>query len=447
MSAPEPTHAADVVPVIGKTVHQKLEELRQIDARIEKRLDHLQRAEQNLRLLFDSLRSQVLQAHPLIAQLNQLRQGSAELIDGLADQVRARIDPVMPTDSPPTVSLAIDTSAAEEQVRAAAAQAMTEVDARARQADEDLRGTIESARNFMDHAFSVSREQAEAALAEAQARLEELRAATNEARALREQQASPLALVRASVDGELERVTSSFAEHADATLDAVRRSMAQQVEHLAQQARIEIRPLLARIDEQKRSAEAQLAAAAESAESTLAARADELKRSAERMIELMERQISDRLATLRPRTRATLESVEQAAAERLTQAMDELTSSVVRTEQRLLERLESLRPRAAEVARQIERDMQEQVKRLEDDAVAAVHWLEHRLSRRVDDLTSRLGKTLSGQIELADERIDQADASGVSSTRPARPKSPVQVQVMVDALSRDSESNDPAAAA
>lgn len=445
MSAREPNAAAaaDVAPLLGKTVHQKLEELRQIDARIEKRLEHLQRAEQNLRLLFDSLRSQVLQAHPLIAQLNQLRQGSAELIDGLADQVRARIDPVMPTDTPPTVSLAVDTSAAEEQIRAAAAQAAADVDARAKRADEDIQSTVESARSFLDQAFAVSREQAEQALAQVQAKLDELRAAAAEEDST-SAQPSPLDAVSASAEVQMDRATAAFAEHADATLDAVRRSIAQQLEHLSQQARIEVRPLLARIDEQKRSAEAQLAAATDSAEAALASRADELKRSAERMVELMERQIADRLATLRPRTRATLESIEHAAAQRLTQAMDELTSSMARTEERLLERLESLRPRANEVARQLERDMQEQVKRLEEDAVAAVHWLEHRLSRRVEELTDRVGRTIGDQIEQADEQIDRTAAAAA----PGRPPSPVQVQVMVDALPKSSASpSNPAAAA
>jgi hypothetical protein len=404
-----------------------------VDAKIEQRLEHLARAEQNLRLLFDSLRSQVLQAHPLIAQLNQLRAGNAELIECLVDQVRARMDPSIPGDTPPTAALAIDTTAAEEQLRQTAHEAAEALNARTRQAETDLHATVDSARDYINQAFASSRQQTDAILGSMHQRLDEMRAMMSEARQmsamLTTAMTPPAELTHALVSarGQLDAVVGDFNAHADATLDAIRRSVGQQVELLAQQGNLVVRPLLAKITEQKNAAEAQLATAAQGAEEALASRAEELRRGAERMVEMMERQLIDRLTTLRPRTRAALESIEHAAAQRMTQAMDELTASMARTEERLNERLESLRPRAVELAKQLDKDLKEQLKRLEDDAIAGVHWLEHRLTRRVEELTSRLAREIDGQIDQTDARLDATAGNTGRHSAPA-----VEMQVMVD---------------
>ena len=74
---------------------------------------------------------------------------------------------------------------------------------------------------------------------------------------------------------------------------------------------------------------------------------------------------------------------------------------------------------------QLERDVQQQLKRLEDDAIAGVHWLEHRLGRRVEELTHRLSKVLGGEL-------DKLDDNTTAPRHPARPASPVEVQIMVE---------------
>jgi HD-GYP domain-containing protein (c-di-GMP phosphodiesterase class II) len=208
--------------------------------------------------------------------------------------------------------------------------------------------------------------------------------------------------------------------------------VAQQVERMTQLARLEIAPLLARIDDQRRLAETQVATAADAAEATLARRADELKHVAERMLELCERQLAERIASIRPRPRAALEQVEQSAQQRVTAAMDEMARALERSERQVVERIEALRPRAAEVVFQLETDLNEQLKRMEDDAVANVHWMEHRLSRRIDELAERLSRVLVGELETAHAATRTGDTTAGLPLR-ARPVSPVEVQIHLDA--------------
>jgi len=361
--------------MLGKMVLQKLEELRQLDARIEKRLEHLNHTDQNLRVLFDSLRTAILEAHPIIGQMNDLRQGGATVV---------------------------------------------------REVYHALANVRQSAGEAID-AMQTKLEEKQLLLAESTAR---------EGPAVDSSSIDWTQLGRTQLD----EAVAEFTAQADSTVAAVRRSVAQQVEQLAAQAKLDIRPVLSKLDEQKDAAEAQLAAAAETAEMTLMRRADELKRNAERMIELCEQQLVDRITNIRPRTRAAVEAIEQAANQRLTQTMDDMQKAIGRAEQLAVERVESIRPRYAEMMLQLENDILEQSKRMEDDAVAGAHWLEHRLASRVNEMSAKVNRALRGEIDQLDQHIDANPGQRL------RPHSPVQVQVMAGKHRRNDESESASAA-
>lgn len=411
---------ADQTTVLGKMIQQKLEELRQLDGRIEKRLEHLSRTEQNLRLLFDSLRAQVIQAHPLIGQLNQLRQNNADMLETLVEQVQKKIQSNMPapvrTESVEVVSSSplVDAQAIERTTR----QAIDTINSRATRVDDDIDAMVQTAKNFIDHALANATKSAEAMFAQIDSRLTEVQQA-----AAAVPQLNKLEAARQSSDADLESAVTAFSAQAEATMESIRRSTQQHVEQISAEAKMEIRPMLAKIQDQKRAAEEQLATAVESAERELAGRAEQLRRNAEKMVEMCERQLIDRIANVRPRTRSTIETLEHAANQRVAKALEEMSSAVQQSEQQAMYRIESLRPRFSELLHQLEGDIQEQLKRMEDDAMASVHWLEHRMGRRVDELTQQVGKTLTGEIEKVDEAITPSRK---------RPASPVSVQVMVD---------------
>lgn len=276
------------LPALGKMVLQKMEELRQLDSRIDKRLEHLNRADANLRVLFDSLRSSILQAHPLIGQMNDLRQGTAGMLENLVAEVKSRIaaDPEMMKSAEPDLS-AIDR---------AVAVGVAKIDHRAQVVDGDINVMVDTVKHFIDSAFANVRSTADESTRAMQSKLEEMQLVMAEATA----QTASLAEKSSMAETNLDDAIAAFTAQADSTVAAVRRSVAQQVEQLAAQAKMDVRPILSKLDEQKQAAEAQLSTAAESAELALARRAEELKRNAERMIELCEQQLIDRISTIRP---------------------------------------------------------------------------------------------------------------------------------------------------
>jgi len=400
---------------LGKMVLQKLDELRQLDTRIDQRIEQLNRADSSLRVLFDSLRTSVLQAHPLIGQMNDLRQGSAAMLETLVNEVKARVaaDPVMIASPRPDVS----------RIEKVVADGVDRLDARSREIDGELAATIETAHHSINAILANVQRSAGETMAALQARLEEVQATLAELAARGDLLSEKSSLAETHLDDAI----AAFSAQADSTIAAVRRSVAQQVEQLSAQARLDVRPILSQVDESRRAAEAQLATAVESAEQTLERRADELKRGAERMIELCERQLVDRIANIRPRTRAAVESIEHAANQRLTAAMDEMQKAIDRAEAQSVERLDALRPRFGEMMMQLERDIREQSKRMEEDAIAGVHWLEHRLQARVDEVSAKIDGVLRCELDHVDQQLQ-------SQPHRPRPASPVQVRVMTDEL-------------
>ena len=281
----------DQSSILGKAVQQKLDELRQMDTRIEQRLDHLGRTEQNLRLLFDSLRSQVLQAHPLIGQLNQLRQQSASMIDSICERVQEKIATdalLMPQSVPQSGSMSASPASPMPQVvqvdmSKTVDAGLEAINARARALDTDMSAMVDTARHYIDHAFNAAREQAGQTLEAIQAKIDQAREVMAEVESQAVRPTAPPAVKSPAGDSaglQLDEELHAFTVRAQAAIESVRRTVAQQVERLEDEARLEIRPLLGKIEDQRRAAEMQLASATENAEKTLQRRADDLKQNA-----------------------------------------------------------------------------------------------------------------------------------------------------------------------
>ena len=69
-NAPEPI---DRLNLLSRWIGAKLEEISQADERIAKRIEHLNATENSLKMLFESLRKQVAETHPVLKELGELR--------------------------------------------------------------------------------------------------------------------------------------------------------------------------------------------------------------------------------------------------------------------------------------------------------------------------------------------------------------------------------------
>src|SRR5262245_30388448 len=63
----------DRLNLLSRWINAKLDELGQAEERINKRLEHLNATEQSLKGLFELLRKQVADTHPVLKDLTQLR--------------------------------------------------------------------------------------------------------------------------------------------------------------------------------------------------------------------------------------------------------------------------------------------------------------------------------------------------------------------------------------
>src|SRR6476469_9281673 len=69
-NAPEPI---DRLNLLGRWIGAKIEEIGHAEERIGKRLEHLNATENSLKSLFEALRKQVADTHPVLKELAQIR--------------------------------------------------------------------------------------------------------------------------------------------------------------------------------------------------------------------------------------------------------------------------------------------------------------------------------------------------------------------------------------
>src|SRR3954447_12265658 len=96
-NAPEPI---DRLNLLGRWIGAKMEELHQAEERIGKRLEHLNATEQNLKALFDSLRKQVAETHPVLKELAQIR---SQALGAVEQVIRVTSQRAVPPAAPAPV--------------------------------------------------------------------------------------------------------------------------------------------------------------------------------------------------------------------------------------------------------------------------------------------------------------------------------------------------------
>src|SRR4051794_2008051 len=97
-NAPEPI---DRLNLLGRWIGAKMEELHQAEERIGKRLEHLNATEQNLKALFEALRKQVAETHPVLKELAQIR---SQALGAVEQVVRVTSQHAVPPAQPAAVA-------------------------------------------------------------------------------------------------------------------------------------------------------------------------------------------------------------------------------------------------------------------------------------------------------------------------------------------------------
>lgn len=370
----------DRMGALAKWIAAKAEEMTQIDRRIERRIDHLQRSEDNLRAMFEAIREQVASAHTVSSEL-QNRTFTA--------------------------------------------------DQRHQQADAALSDALNKASELADMLDAKSRELEQTAQTISQDTSDRLAQLMEQAH-----QAAAAAAVQPPPE-ETEAVTIQYAfeQRSAAVVASIRRSAVEQIDRLATQAAVAVEPILSRIDVQRERVEAQLRAAVETAEDALRRRAEELCRTGDMVVDNLEQRLARRLENVQPQTTQTIEAAERAMNQRLIALLDGARLSISATEADLTDRVAQLRPRLSQALQTVQDDLVEQMARLEEHAFAMTGWLEKRMTERVDALIARARTALSQTPTNAVSPLSPEGASLVCYAdeypAPAPPAS-VDVQVFVD---------------
>jgi hypothetical protein len=333
---------------LAKWIAAKAEEMSQLDRKIDRRLEHLQRSEDNLRSMFEAIREQVASAHAVSDELQK------RSIAGEERQQKAR-DTIL-SDVESTLEKALEKASG-------------------------LLETVESkARELENTADTIVQRSME--------RLEELAEQTRLAQAAAVPQQSRF-------ESETVSVHEEYDQRSAEVIESIRRSAVEQIERLASQAAVAVEPILSRVDAQRQRAEAQLQAAVDSAEDVLRRRAEELGRTGDIAVDNLEQRLVRRLENVRPRAMETLEAAERTMNQRLAAIVDSARLRICATEDELTDRVTQMRPRLNQSLQSVQDDLVEQLARLEEHAFSMTGWLEKRMTERVDALVARTRAALS----------------------------------------------------
>jgi ElaB/YqjD/DUF883 family membrane-anchored ribosome-binding protein len=377
----------DRMGALAKWIAAKAEEMSQLDRRIDRRIEHLQRAEENLRSLFEALREQVATAHSVSDDLNKKTGG--------VDDHQQKVDEML------------------QQTLEKVNRLSELADARTKQLEEATQMIVQNTDIQLDQLLQRARE----ANAPFAAQVEQQVA-----------QQSRFENITSHVQIDFEQKTAEVVE-------AIRRSATEQIERLASQAAVAVDPVLARVDAHRQKVEAQLNAAVTAAEQSLRHRAEELCRSGDAVVDSMEQRLARRLENIRPKTAEVLEAAEKAMNQHLGALLEGARLNVSTTEAELADRINQLRPNLSKLLQTVNDDLVDQVSRLEEHAFSMTGWLEKRMTDRVDALIARTRSALSQTPTVAAQPLSPEATSFTCYAdeypAPAAPNA-VDVQVFVD---------------
>lgn len=369
-----------------------LAELRQLEARLDQRLELIQKAEVNLKGLFEALRTQVSGAYPVLDELKKL-----------LPQARERIDESRLTDSLNQTADSIATSMTERLCEAID-QAKQEIDAFAgpvrQQMIDDLRAVVQAAKSSIESIQPQIPESAEAT-------------------------------------DSLNQMADGFRIEVRRTIDALKQSMLDQVDLLRAEAQVQVDPILDQIITSRDSAQQQIEGVVAAHEESMQRRIQQLTRSVEEISATLEERLTQRIASIRRRADEAMVDVETNLRSQTDVVMGTSHAYVSSGEAKLVSRLDFVQPRVEERIAEMDRQIMDRMQRMEQHAEAMSAYLEQKLTSQVDELIHRLRLKLQHEIAAVSgapapvTRITHPDA-------PARPK--VEVFVNKNVTTPQSES-------
>jgi hypothetical protein len=389
------------------------DDLKQVEARLDQRLDLLARAEANLKGLFDALRHQVAAAYPVLDQLNK----------------------VMPVARQQAEEASLHTSAEKLLVQLHASL------------DDHLRESIDLARqelieavgpvrqqmlNELQTALEIAKAQAKQAFAAAAAEIVEAPKVAAAAPAPTPESAPAPTKLSIADEAEAARILSDMSEafrtEARQTLESLRQNMLDQIDLLKVDARLQIEPILAEIQTTRSGAEAQLRQAAEAAQASMLQRTQQLSRSVDEIAAVLEERLSQRVAAMQRRAGDAAAAIEPALQTKVSRALENAQRAADAGEAQLHDYLSDLRPRLDAQLADADKQLVNRLQRMEDHAASMCGYLEQKLASQVDELIHRLRLKLQQEISSVSGAA-MPTARAEHAETPARPSLEVELFV------------------
>jgi hypothetical protein len=368
------------------------DDLKQIEARLDQRLDLLTRAESNLKGLFDALRQQVAAAYPVLDQLNKVmpaatRQAEEASLQTSADQLSIQLHASLNDHLRESIDLA------RQELLDAAAPIR-------QQLVEDLNTAVQLAKSQAAEAMAVQAAAAEAHAAQA-AEAARARIAQEKPAEAAQSKPEPKPVTLPDQDAAakiLAEMADAFRAESRQTLESLRQNMLDQIDLLKADARLEIEPILENLKITRGNAESQVRAAAEAAHASMQQRAQGLSRSVDEIAAVLEERLSQRVAAMQRRAGDAIASIEPTLQTKVSRALENARSAADAGEAQLEGYLADLRPRLDEQLADADRQLVARLQRMEDHAGSMCGYLEQKLSSQVDELIHRLRVQLQKEI-------------------------------------------------
>ncbi|HEX8322475.1 MAG TPA: hypothetical protein VF595_01060 [Tepidisphaeraceae bacterium] len=316
-------------------------ELRNLETRVDQRLDILSRAEANLKTLLESLRTQVATAFPVVDQLNKLLP-EAKLS---AEQMS-----VLPSIGELSAALAIGMDQARAELEDQAGEMRKTM-------IEELQTAVQAGRNTL---LSIDVAQPSRA--------------------------------------DLDDLIAAFRVEAQDTLAAVREGLADQLDLLPSDAKLRVEPVLNEIDASRRQAEASVRSVAESAQADMRRRAEQLRQSIDEISVVLEQRLTQRTTAMHQRAEAALAALKPQMDERLDTLLVALEQTIQTRERELLARIDAYPQRLDRQLAEAEAMLMARMARSEKHAADMTLYLENKLTARVDELVGRLRLRLQQEL-------------------------------------------------
>ncbi len=371
-----------------------LAELRQLEARLDQRLELLGKAESSLKALSESLRQQVAAAYPVLNQLKETLPAAREqaaLSRGIeADHL----------DEDRLQKLAADVYAQIEQVK-------SELASFAAPARQQMIDELESAIADAQETPPASQDESIVAAKEALSDVDEM------------------GIV--------------FRAEVRQTMESLRQSMFDQLDLLQADAKLRVEPIVNQLQTTRASAEAQVSAMVAAHQQALESNVQQLNRSIDDVAAVLEQRLSDRVQMLHRRAAETMEQIEPRLTDRVDRVLQLSQDRLETGESRLHKRLDTVWSGLESQLQSGERQLAERLRQMETHAGSMVAYLEQKLSAQVDDLIHRLRLKLQQSIaETNDSPVPPARSEPSSA-----PTRPVELEVFVNRTLRGTDARTP----